>query len=379
MPLPPGAVILQVVPALHSGGVERGTVEMVQAITDAGGRALVASAGGRLVDAVTAAGGRHMTLPLASKNPVRLWRNAADLTQLVRAEQVQIVHARSRAPAWAAALATRRTGAHFVTTYHAPYGEGVPGKRAYNAVMARGERVIAISHFIADLVHQRHGTPSARLRVIPRGVDPAIFDPAAVTPVRLAKLRQHWALPPGARIVLLPGRLSRWKGHDVLIEAMRFVRTQGVVCVFAGPLDARDRYVGELRRRAADLGIADRIGFVDRCDDMPAGLLLAEIVVNASTAPEGFGRTIIEAQAMRRPVIVTDHGGAAETVEHGLTGWRIAPGDLVALAAAIDRVLASPDRERNAVGARARASVLAHYTTAAMQRATLDVYAEILR
>ena len=379
MPLPPGAVILQVVPALHSGGVERGTVEMVQAITDAGGRALVASAGGRLVDAVTAAGGRHMTLPLASKNPVRLWRSAADLTQIVRAEQVQIVHARSRAPAWAAALATRRTGAHFVTTYHAPYGEGVPGKRAYNAVMARGERVIAISHFIADLVHQRHGTPSARLRVIPRGVDPAIFDPAAVTPVRLAKLRQHWALPPGARIVLLPGRLSRWKGHDVLIEAMRFVRTQGVVCVFAGPLDARDGYVGELRRRAAQLGIADRIGFVDRCDDMPAGLLLAEIVVNASTAPEGFGRTIIEAQAMRRPVIVTDHGGAAETVEHGLTGWRIAPGDLVALAAAIDRVLASPDRERNAVGARARASVLAHYTTAAMQRATLDVYAEILR
>jgi len=379
MPLPPGAVILQVVPALHSGGVERGTVEMVQAITDAGGSALVASAGGRLVDAVTAAGGRHMTLPLASKNPVRLWRNAANLTQLVRAEQVQIVHARSRAPAWAAALATRRTGAHFVTTYHAPYGEGVPGKRAYNAVMARGERVIAISHFIADLVHQRHGTPSARLRVIPRGVDPAIFDPAAVTPVRLAKLRQDWALPPGARIVLLPGRLSRWKGHDVLIEAMRFVRTQGVVCVFAGPLDARDGYVGELRRRAAQLGIADRIGFVGRCDDMPAGLLLAEIVVNASTAPEGFGRTIIEAQAMRRPVIVTDHGGAAETVEHGLTGWRIAPGDLVALAAAIDRVLASPDRERNAVGARARASVLAHYTTAAMQRATLDVYAEILR
>ena len=378
MPLPPGAVILQVVPALQSGGVERGTIEMVQAISGAGGRALVASAGGALVPSVIASGGQHFALPLASKNPIRVWRNAERLARLIRAENVQLVHARSRAPAWSASLAARRTGAHFLTTYHAPYDEQAPGKRAYNAIMAQGERVIAISHFIAELVRQRHGVPSGRIRVIPRGVDPALFDPAAVGSERLARLRQDWSLPEGQRIVLLPGRLSRWKGHDVMVEAMRWVRTPDLLCVFVGPLEARDRYVDELRRRALKLGVADRVRFAGQCDDMPAALLLADVVVSASTAPEGFGRTVIEAQAMRRPVIASDHGGAAETVEHGVTGWRFEPGDVVALAACVDRVLAMAQPELAAVGTRARASVLARYTTQAMQRATLDVYAELL-
>ena len=163
-----------------------------------------------------------------------------------------------------------------------------------------------------------------------------------------------------------------------MIEAMRWIRTPGVVCVFAGPVEERGRYIGELRRRARVLGVDDRIGFVGQCDDMPAALLLADIVVSPSTEPEGFGRTVIEGQAMRRPVIAADHGGAAETIEHGGSGWLVAPGDLVALAAAIDRVLAMPAAERARVGARARASVLARYTMAAMQRATLDVYGELL-
>ena len=195
---------------------------------------------------------------------------------------------------------------------------------------------------------------------------------------RTDTLRQAWGLSPEQRCVLLPARLSRWKGQDVLIEALRWIRTPGLVCVFAGPLHDRDRFVSQLRARAKALRVADRVYFVGACDDMPAGLALADLVVSASTEPEGFGRTVIEAQAMRRPVIATDHGGAAETVEHGVTGWRVAPGDPVALAAAIDRILALPTAERVAVCVAARRAVLARYTTEAMQLATLSVYAELL-
>ena len=378
MPLPPGAVILQVVPSLGSGGVERGTIEMVQAIARAGGQPLVASAGGALEASVIDAGGRHMRLPLASKNPMRIWRNVGALARLIRAENVQLVHARSRAPAWSASLAATRVGIPFITTYHAPYDESTPGKRAYNAVMARGERVIAISRFIAELIQERHAVPSTRIRLIPRGVDPAQFDPATLDPVRIDALRQAWGLSDRPPIVLLPARLSRWKGQDVLIAALRWIRTPGLVVVIAGPLQHRDRYLAQLRSRAAALGATERVRFVGACDDMPAALALADVVVSASTEPEGFGRTVIEAQAMRRPVVATDHGGAAETVEHGVTGWRVAPGDPVALAAAIDRIIGLPAAERAAVGLAAREAVLARYTTAAMQRATLSVYAELL-
>src|SRR5277367_5802504 len=176
-----GPVVLQVLPSLVTGGVERGTVEMTQAVAEADGIALVASAGGRMVGQVTHAGGRHIALPLDTRNPVAVWRNAGRLAALIRREKVSIVHARSRAPAWSAWLACRRTGAHFVTTYHGTYAENLPFKRAYNSVMARGEIVIAASGFIAGLIRAQHGVPADRIRVIARGVDPVRFDPDAVS------------------------------------------------------------------------------------------------------------------------------------------------------------------------------------------------------
>ncbi len=378
IPLPPGTVVLQVLPRLDAGGVERGTVEMAQAITAAGGTALVASEGGRLVAAVERAGGRHVTLPLASKNPATIWRNAGRLAALILAERAGIVHARSRAPAWSAWLAARRTGARFVTTYHGVYSENLPGKRRYNAVMAYGERVIAISQHVAVVLMGRHGIDPARIRTIPRGVDPALFDPDAVTAPRIARLARQWRLPDGAPTVMLPARLTRWKGAAVLIEAMALMRRPDACCVLVGATQGRSRFAAALERRAAALGVADRLRFAGQCDDMPAAMMLADVVVSASILPEPFGRTVIEAQAMGRPVVATDHGGAAETVEHLVTGWRVPPGDAAALAEALDHALQLAPEHRQALGARARAAVCAHYTTAAMQAATLDVYRELL-
>jgi glycosyltransferase involved in cell wall biosynthesis len=373
---PHRTVILQVLPALGGGGVERGTVEIAQAITEAGGLALVASEGGRLAPQVEAAGGRNVFLPLATKNPGKIWRNAARIEALIRAEGVSLVHARSRAPAWSAWLAAQRTGVPFVTTYHGAYGEAFPGKRRYNAVMARGERVIAISRFVAGLLMRQHRVDPARIRVIHRGVDPAVFDPDAVAPERVQLLAEAWHLPEGRPLIVLPGRLTRWKGQEVLIAALARMARRDAVGVLVGAEQGRARYTRGLREQAARLGVDVRL--VGDCDDMPAALLLADAVVNASTDPEAFGRVVIEAQAMARPVIATDHGGAVETVEHGDTGWRVPPGDADALAIALDHVLASSPERLAALGARARASVRANYTVDQMQDATLDVYRDVL-
>ena len=377
MSAPPPA-LLQVLPALRSGGVERGTLEIAEAQIAAGFRAIVASAGGEMVSALEALGAKHITLPLTAKSPFALWRNAAALTALVRAEGVALIHARSRAPAWSALMAARRAGLPFVTTYHGAYNEGFPGKRFYNSVMARGDRVIAISHFIADLIRTRHGVEEARLRVIPRGVDPRRFDPGLVSIERLEKLRTAWSLPEGRPIIMLPARVTRWKGQMVLVEAM--ARMPGdSLALLVGDAEERPAFKAELLARIESLGLKDRVRLVGHANDMAAALMLANVVIHASTDAEAFGRTVIEAQAMARPVIASDLGAPRETVAEGVTGWRTPPGDAAALAEAIGKALALPPAERAALGARARAAVLSGYTTAAMQAATIAVYREVLR
>jgi glycosyltransferase involved in cell wall biosynthesis len=370
--------VLQVLPALGGGGVERGTVEIAAAIARAGGRPLVASAGGMLSAAVERAGARNFLMALDTKNPRRIWANAGALERLIRNERVDIVHARSRAPAWSAAIAARRMGVRFVTTYHGAYNENLWFKRRYNAVMASGDRVIAISRFIAELIENRHRTDPAKIRTIHRGVDPAIFDPDTVTPPRIMRLSRAWRLEDGQPVVLLPGRITRWKGQGVLIDALSRMANQDVCAVLVGDDQGRSKYVAELSAQAQALGVARRVRIVGHCDDMPAALRLADVVVNCSTDPEAFGRVVIEAQSMAAPVIATDHGGAVETIEHDLTGWRVTPGDASELAAGLDYVLGLSDAARAEIGQAARASVIANYTVARMQAATLDVYRELL-
>jgi glycosyltransferase involved in cell wall biosynthesis len=374
-PPPDPPVVLQVLPSLVTGGVERGTVEIAKAIVEAEAVALVASAGGPMVRQIERAGGTHIALQLTTKSPLGIWRNARALEAVIRDRNVSLVHARSRAPAWSAWLACQRTGIPFVTTFHGTYDESFPSKRLYNSVMARGRIVIAASHFIANLVAARHHIDPARIRIIPRGVDPAVFDPAAVSGSRIAKLAADWRVPDNMRIVTLPGRLTAWKGHSVLLDAIARLNRPDVMCVFVGSSQGRQRYVGDLERKAMRLGISDRLRLVGQCDDMPAAMCLSDVVVHASTKPEAFGRVVIEAQAMGRPVIASDLGGPVETVRHGETGWRVRPDDPDALAAALELALDLDLEARLSLGQQARASVP---TVRAMQDATLDVYEAVL-
>ncbi|GBQ92774.1 glycosyltransferase [Acetobacter nitrogenifigens DSM 23921 = NBRC 105050] len=377
-------VILQVLPSLDAGGVERGALEMVEAIAQAGGRALVASAEGRLVPRVEYLGGRHISLRLGDKSPLGILRNARRLKALIAAEGVTLVHARSRAPAWAARLACRSTKTHFVTTWHGVHHEKFPGKKTYNSVLASGERVIAISDYIAQRLSRDYGVGPDRLRVIPRGADTRHFNPALVRGDRIQNLAEAWNVAADQAVILMPGRLTEWKGQALTLDALAIMARENWtdrnwVCVFVGD-GARDNAFAErLGAKAASLDLTNRVRFGGHCSDMAAALALAEVAVVPSLRPEPFGRVVVEAQAMARPVIVAAHGAAMETVTHGETGLLFPPGDARAFAEMLAGALSATPEQRAAMGEHARQNVLAHYTTETMQRATLAVYDEILR
>jgi glycosyltransferase involved in cell wall biosynthesis len=378
-PLSPHArapAVLQVVPRLEQGGVERGTVEVTAALVQAGWRAVVASAGGRMAKEIVRAGGEHVALPLASKNPATMLRNAGRLAALIETRGIDIVHARSRAPAWSAMLAARRTGRHFVTTFHNAYGAQSWAKRRYNSVMARGERVIAISRFVGDHAAATYGVGTDRLRIIDRGVDLDQFDPDRVTPARIVQLATMWRLADGVPVIMLPGRLTSWKGQAVLIEALSRLGCHDLRCLFVGAGGAR--YRRALDQRIAALGLGGVCQFVEHCSDMAAAYMLADAVVSASTRPEGFGRVIAEAMAMGRPVIATNHGGAGEIVQSGVTGWLVPPGDADALAAALGEALALGPAPRAALAEKAIAAIRGRFTRETMTARTLAVYREVL-
>ena len=371
--------VLQVLPALGgSGGVERGTVEIAGAINAAGGRAIVASEGGLLVHDLTRVNAKHVRLPMASKNPVVMYRNIARLVELIRAEGIDIVHVRSRAPAWSAYFACQRTSVPMVTTFHGTYGIGNWIKRRYNAIMTAGERVIAISDFIGGHIHRHYGISVDKIRVIHRGVDTDRFDPEMVSAERVIKLAGDWRLPDGMRVVMLPGRLTRWKGQLVLIDAIAKLERRDIRCLLVGSDQGRTDYRAELEARIVHHGLEEIIRVVDQCDDMPAAYKLTDLVVSASTDPEAFGRVVIEAQAMGRPVIATDHGGARETVIPGETGWLTPPGDAEALAKALAKGLALDENARTKIAAKAIAHVRTKFSKTEMCDKTLAVYNEVL-
>jgi glycosyltransferase involved in cell wall biosynthesis len=331
-----------------------------------------------MVREIERAGAEHVVLPLATKNPLGIRRNIARLAALIEARNIDLVHARSRAPAWSAYYAARRTGKRFVTTFHNTYGGETRLKHAYNAIMARGERVIAISDFVGAHARAVYHVNPSQLRVIPRGVDLTRFDPEAISQPRIIQLATEWRLQDGVPVVMLPGRVTRWKGHLDLIEAVARMPHRDLQVLFVGADEAKPNFRQELVRHIHRLGVAGVFHIVGDCRDMPAALMLADVVVSASSKPEGFGRVIVEAQAMGRPVIATDHGGARETVLNSETGWLVPPGDRLALADALTQALALTAEERREMATRARHWIEERYDTQRMCDATLAVYEELL-
>ena len=376
-----GKTILQVIPAMDAGGAERTTLEIARAVVAAGGRAIVATSGGRMIDAIEAAGGRIAILPVQSKNPFAILANASRLAALIRTAKVDLIHARSRAPAWSSMIAARRMRIPFVTTWHGAYRAGTPWKRFYNSAMARGDLVIANSAFTAAAIRAL-GDPEARLKIIHRGADTDEFNPERVAARRVEALLSTWSIEtPRPIILLLPARLTDWKGHGVAIDAVRRLAEAGrsgaerdLRLVFAGDAQGRDGFAAQLLRGVKDQGLERMIRFVGHCDDMPAAYAAADLVLSPSTRPEAFGRVAAEAGAMARVVIAADHGGARETIVDGETGFLVAPGSAEELAGAIRRAIHMGANGRSAMGETARARVIASFSTAAMTASTLSAY-----
>ena len=381
--LPANFTLLQVTPELETGGAEQTTIDVAHAVVAQGGKALVATRGGRMAARLEADGGRLAQMPAQSKNPLVMLGNAARLIDLIRREKVSLVHARSRAPAFSALWAAHATKVPFVATYHGVYNAKSGLKRWYNAVMTKGAAVIANSEYTREHVIREHGVAADKVVAIPRGVDLSRFEPGIVSPDRIETLRKAWGVAADERRlkVLLAGRLTRWKGQALVVKAMALLKARGqdkVLLLLAGDDQGRKGYRAELEAAIAQAGLEDAVKLVGHCEDMPAAYLLADLAIAPSLEPEAFGRTAVEPQVMGRPVMAADHGATRETVVPGETGWLVAPGDAEAWAAALLEAVEIGASGRQFMGQAARLRARRLYSVDAMCEATLKVYAQVL-
>lgn len=373
--------VLQVTPELNAGGVERTTLEIAEAISRAGGLALVASAGGRLEPDLKTAGGELIRIPAASKNPITVIANAFKLASIAKKRGVRIIHARSRAPAWSALLAARMAGVPFVTTYHGIYNAKSPVKTFYNSVMARGDAIIANSEFTREHVLAHHDVMPERVTAIPRGVDLDVFDPANISAEEIAALRTKWGVGPNQCVILVPARLTRWKGQMVLIEAVRLLnerRPNAVKVILAGDDQGRRAYTQEMLSAIQGGKLQQVVAMVGHLRQMPLAFAASDMAVFPVIEPEAFGRGAVEAEAMGVPVIASNLGGYTETVVESQTGFLVPAGAAGPLCGAIERMIDAGAEKRAEMGRKGQERVRALYSKTALQSATLAVYQRVL-
>ncbi|MEZ5922169.1 MAG: glycosyltransferase family 4 protein [Parvularculaceae bacterium] len=377
--------VLQVIPALNEGGAERTTLEIARAIVEAGGKALIATSGGRLAAEAEKAGARIFAVPVHSKNPLTILANRGRLIRIIKDEAVDLVHVRSRAPAWSALLAARATSAPLAATWHGIYSENGALKRFYNSGLARADLVIANSAYTADQI-RRTREIGDRLTIIHRGADLSAFDLASVGAARIERLRAAWGLSAGVALtLLLPARFSDWKGHEVAIAAAKRLKDEpryglgeDFRLIFAGDSEGKGGFAASLRRAIGEAGLERVIRLVGHCEDMPAAYALADIVLSPSTRPEAFGRVAAEAGAMGRVAVGADHGGARETIIDGETGFLTPPGSAAALADAIFKAVEMGAAGRADMGKKARARISEEFSTKAMTDRTIAAYEKLL-
>lgn len=372
-------MIMQIVPEMNQGGVERGTVEIAAALQKAGIKNCVVSAGGRLVAELERLGVEHITLPVASKNPAVILANARRLAAIASSKGVRVMHVRSRAPAWSVLLASRRSGIPFISTYHGVYGTKPSWlKIPYNRVMLLGSKVIAPSRFVRDHILRTYKTDPEKIKVIPRGADTEIFSPAAVTDERLEQLREKYGIGKDCRIISMVGRLTRIKGHQLLLDALRAIEAHRIFVLFIGSDQGRADYTRQLEEQIAALPSNITVKIDQSSPNMPEIYALSEFVVSASTVPEAFGRTIPEAQAMERIVLAAAHGGACETIEDGVSGFLFEPGSRQSLQAQLEELLIKPEAELTKIRRLAGARTRENFSVAKMCDSTIGLYRSLL-
>ena len=373
-------VVLQVLPEMNHGGVEMGTVEIASGLKNAGIKNFVASAGGRMVYDLQKLGVKHFELPLKTKNPIKLWWNSKKLEKIIKENGITVVHARSRAPAWSAYWAAKRANVTFLTTFHGTYGLGPFGiKKLYNRVMTYGKLVIAISSHIKNHLLKEYNVPESKIRLIHRCVNIDNFSPDKITQERIIKAIQENHLPEDKPIISLIGRVTRWKGQHVLLEALSKVKSKNFFCLIVGSDQGRVRYMDELKGLVKKHHLENKVQFIDHSFDIPALLMVSDVVLSTAIEPEAFGRAAIEGQAMGKIVLASNIGGSLDNTIDGVTGKLFESNNPQALADAIDWALTLPKKTKEKISKAAINNVKEHFTKQIMCDKTIAVYQELVK
>lgn len=369
--------IMQILPSLKQGGVETGTIEIAAALQQANISNIVVSSGGPMTDSLKKLGIPHITLPVQSKNPFVIWKNAKKLAAIVKEYQITLMHVRSRAPAWSVWLASKKTGIPFISSYHGIYGIKPKLKKLYNQVMLKGQHTIAVSDYVKQHLINEYNYPPEKITVIHRGADLNRFNIDKVTPQKIQEFADKNQIPMDKPILTLVGRLSKMKGQLELIQALQQMAHKEVTCLLIGG-KATPKYQKELNEMMQKLPATTNLKILSvNSKDMYLVYALSNVIVSASLIPESFGRTIAEANAMKKIVVAFNHGGPTETIIHGKTGFLTPVGNITELAHTLDKVLDMSASEKEQMENAAYKNVHQHFSVQKMCEKTLALYKEL--
>ena len=370
--------VLQVLPHLNSGGLVSGAIEVSEALQKSGMRSFVASEGGRREREIIRTGGKVFNFSLGSKNPLIIFLNIYKLSRIIKKYKINIIHARSRAPAWSAYFAAKKMGIPFVATFHGTYSIQNNLKKKYNSIMVKADKVIAISSFINKHILSNYKVDQEKIVTVHRGINIEKYDYLKVSNERLIAFSKKFNIPEDSFVILLPGRITRWKGHILLIEAISKLQRSDIICLFVGDLQGRNKYFAELNKTIDKFKLKNNFRIISNQSDMAVIYKLSDVVVSASLEPEAFGRVVAEAQAMGRPTVAVNHGGGPEIIIDGETGWLFRPGDANDLADKVNKALNLniDDRKKMSVKAIERAKL--NFNNEMMCAKKLNIYAELV-
>ena len=377
--------VLQVIPKLGYGGAETGCYDIAHYLPENDCGSFIATSGGELLKFIDKKKVKIIKLPVHSKNPLIIFINFLALIGIILINNISIVHARSRAPAWSCLLASKITGRKFVTTFHGTYNFNSKIKKLYNSVMVRSDLIIAGSNFIFSHIKENYTKyldAKKKLLVIFRGINVDYFDPTTKLDIDEKKLLKKWQIEKDKKIILLPGRLTGWKGQEVFIEAINLVNIElgyeAFYAVILGSDQGRDLYKKKLIRLTEQYRLINQVKFIDHCKDMALAYKVSDIVVSASIEPEAFGRVAVEAQSMEKPIIASNIGGSNETVIDEKTGFLFESNNAKSLSQKILKILSMDEASLNSVGIEGRKNIIQKFNVEKMCFSTYSEYKRIL-
>ena len=377
--------VLQVIPKLGYGGAETGCFDIAHYLPENNCGSYIVTSGGDLLKFINKEKVKIIKLPVQSKNPIIIFINFFVLVGIILFNNISIVHARSRAPAWSCLFAAKITGRKFVTTFHGTYNFNNKLKKFYNSVMVRSDLIIAGSNFIFSHIKENYSkylNTKKKLLVIFRGINVDYFDPTTKLDSDEKKLLKKWQIEKDKKIILLPGRLTGWKGQEVFIEAINLVNIElgyeAFYAVILGSDQGRDIYKKKLIRLTEQYRMINQIKFIDHCKDMALAYKVSDIVVSASTEPEAFGRVAIEAQSMEKPIIASNIGGSNETVIDEKTGFLFESNNAKSLSQKISKILSLDEESLRSIGIEGRKNIIQKFNVEKMCFSTYSEYKKIL-